>query len=156
MSPYLTSVLFSAFLSLVPIIELRGAIVYGLSANIPLYVLYPLCVVANILPVPFVIVFLRSVLRFMQSRRGVLKKAADWLITRAEKKSDMVKKYEMLGLFLLVAIPLPGTGAWTGALVAGIMNMRISKALPPIAAGVAAAGVIVTLLYGGIVHIAGL
>ncbi len=68
----------------------------------------------------------------------------------------MVKKYETLGLFLLVAIPLPGTGAWTGALVAALMGLRMKFALPAIAGGVAAAGVLVTLVCRGVLHIAGL
>ena len=156
MSPYLTSVLFCAFLSMVPVIELRGAIIYGLSADIPLALLLPLCIFANLVPVPFVMAFLRSVLHWLQKRCGFLKTAADWLISQAEKKSEIVRKYELLGLFFLVAIPLPGTGAWTGAMVAGIMNMPIRKALPPIAAGVAVAGIIVTLISGGVIHIAGL
>ena len=81
---------------------------------------------------------------------------AGWLIERGYKKSMMIKKYETLGLFLLVAIPLPGTGAWTGALVAALMGLRIKFALPAIGAGVAAAGVIVTLVCRGVIHIAGL
>ena len=156
MSSYILSILFCAFLSMVPVVELRGAIVYGLSQNIPLYIIYPVCVLANLIPVPFVIAFMRNILLWMQKRKGVLQKAADWLITRSEKKTEMLRKYELFGLFLLVAIPLPGTGAWTGALVAGLANMRIKRALPPIAAGVAAAGIIVTLVYGGVIHIANL
>lgn len=139
---------------MVPVLELRAAIVYGLSQNIPLYLLYPVCVLANLLPVPFVIAFVRNIVLWMQKRKGIVKKIADWLIMRSEKKTEMLRKYELFGLFLLVAIPLPGTGAWTGALVAGFAHTRIKKALPPIAAGVAVAGAIVTLAYKGVIHIA--
>ena len=115
-----------------------------------------MCVIANLLPVPFIILFLRKVLSWMQLLGGKPEKLAGWLIERGYKKSMIIKKYETLGLFLLVAIPLPGTGAWTGALVAALMGLRIKFALPAIGAGVAAAGVIVTLVCRGVIHIAGL
>ena len=105
---------------------------------------------------PFIILFLRKVLSWMQRLGGKPEKLAGWLIERGYKKSMIIKKYETLGLFLLVAIPLPGTGAWTGALVAALMGLRIKFALPAIGAGVAAAGVIVTLVCRGVIHIAGL
>lgn len=143
-------------LSLAPVSELRGAIPVGLVADIPIAILYPACVLANLIPVPFVIVFLRRVLEWMQRRGGVLQKGADWLIRRGSSKSSLVKKYEMLGLYLLVAIPLPGTGAWTGALVAALLGRRIKHALPVIGAGVATAGVLVLLFCKGVIHIAGL
>ena len=92
----------------------------------------------------------------MQRLGGRPQAAADWLISRGLKKSMLYKKYETLGLFILVAIPLPGTGAWTGALVSALLGLRMKFALPAIAAGVAAAGVIVLLVCQGVVHIAGL
>lgn len=152
----LKQLLFCMLLSLAPVSELRGAIPVGLAADIPIAILYPACVLANLIPVPFVIVFLRRVLEWMQRRGGVLQKSADWLIRRGASKSSLVKKYEMLGLYLLVAIPLPGTGAWTGALVAALLGRRIKHALPVIGAGVATAGVLVLLIYKGVIHIAGL
>ncbi len=141
---------------MVPIAELRGAIPLGLAQGIPAYVLYPVCVLANMLPVPFILLFLRKILRLMQKWGGWFKKVADWLIDRGERKSDVYRKYELWGLFLLVAIPLPGTGAWTGALVAGLLRVRIKKALPAIFAGVAAAGILMLLISKGVIHIAGL
>ena len=92
----------------------------------------------------------------MKKRGGKLKKAADWLSDRAMKKSALYQKYEQLGLFILVAIPLPGTGAWTGALVAALMGLRIRQALPAIGAGVAAAGAVVMLVCTGVIHLAGI
>ena len=152
----LSSVLWTALLSMAPVSELRGAIPFGLAHDIPLALLYPLCVVANTLPVPIVVLFLRHVLDWMQKLGGVPKKIADWLTERGMKKSAAIKKYETLGLFILVAIPLPGTGAWTGALVAGLLGMRIKRAVPTIAAGVAAAGVVVVLVCQGVIHFIGL
>ena len=152
----LKELLFCMLLSLAPVSELRGAIPVGLAAGIPVALLYPACVLANLIPVPLIIVFLRKVLAWMHRRGGILQKGADWLVRRGATKSALVKKYEMLGLFLLVAIPLPGTGAWTGALVAALLGRRIKHAMPVIGAGVATAGVLVLLICKGVIHIAGL
>ena len=152
----LKSLLWTLLLAMAPVSELRGAIPYGLAHDIPLGLLLPLCVAANLLPVPLIVLFLRKILAWMQRLGGKPKALAEWLIARGFKKTMMVKKYETLGLFLLVAIPLPGTGAWTGALVAALMGLRMKFALPAIAGGVAAAGVLVTLVCRGVLHIAGL
>lgn len=152
----LKSLLWTLVLAMAPVSELRGAIPYGLAHDIPLGLLLPLCVAANLLPVPLIVLFLRKILAWMQRLGGKPKALAERLIARGFKKTMMVKKYETLGLFLLVAIPLPGTGAWTGALVAALMGLRMKFALPAIAGGVAAAGVLVTLVCRGVLHIAGL
>ena len=152
----LKSLLWTLVLAMAPVSELRGAIPYGLAHDIPLGLLLPLCVAANLLPVPLIVLFLRKILAWMQRLGGKPKALAEWLIARGFKKTMMVKKYGPLGLFLLVAIPLPGTGAWTGALVAALMGLRMKFALPAIAGGVAAAGVLVTLVCRGVLHIAGL
>lgn len=152
----LKSLLWTLVLAMAPVSELRGAIPYGLAHDIPLGLLLPLCVAANLLPVPLIVLFLRKILAWMQRLGGKPKALAEWLIARGFKKTMMVKKYETLGLFLLVAILLPGTGAWTGALVSALMGLRMKFALPAIAGGVAAAGVLVTLVCRGVLHIAGL
>ncbi|MBQ5749629.1 MAG: small multi-drug export protein, partial [Oscillospiraceae bacterium] len=151
----LKSLLLCALLSITPVSELRGAIPFGLSQDIPAVLLFLVCVCANLLPVPFILLFLRKVLTWMQGRKGWMENTANWLITRGESKSELYRKYEQLGLFILVAIPLPGTGAWTGALVAGLLGLRIKKALPPIVLGVVAAGIVVLLVSQGVIHIAG-
>lgn len=156
MSFTLKSLVLCALLAMAPVSELRGAIPYGLSNDIPEGVLYPLCVLANMLPVPFIMLFLRRVLAWMRSRGGRLQKAAVWLETRGRAKSELYQKYELFGLFVLVAVPLPGTGAWTGALVAALLDLRMKTAIPAIGGGVAAAGVIVLLVCKGVIHIAGL
>ena len=143
-------------ISMIPLIELRGAIPYGLAHDIPLWLLLPMCVIANLLPVPFVIVFLRRILSWMQRRGGRLASAACWLERRGRAKSARIKRSELLGLYLFVAIPLPCTGAWTGALVAALMGLRIRQALPAIGAGVAAAGAVVMLVCTGVIHLAGI
>ena len=105
---------------------------------------------------PFVIVFLRRILSWMQRRGGKLASAACWLEHRGRAKSARIKRSELLGLYLFVAIPLPGTGAWTGALVAALLGRRLSHAMLSIGAGVTTACCIVALLCKGIIHIAGL
>ena len=106
------------------------------------------CFLGNMLPMPFILLFIRKIFQLMK-KCGPLKKIVDKLEEKAHKHSDKVEKYGFWGLFILVAIPLPGTGGWTGALVAALMDLRMKKALPAIALGVFAAGVIVgTLSYG--------
>ena len=143
-------------LSMAPISELRGALIYGMVQEIPLGLLFPVCVAANLIPVPFIILLMRKILDFMQSRGGVIKKAADWLIERGEKKSATVKRNELLGMFLLVAIPLPGTGVWTAGLVAALLRRRVRDSIVSIGAGVIVAGILVILMSKGVIHVAGL
>ena len=103
--------LFTLLLAMAPVSELRGAIPFGLAHDIPQALLYPSCILANLLPVPFVILFLRRILAWMQRKGGRLASAADWLEKRGRAKSARIKRSELLGLYLFVAIPLPGTGA---------------------------------------------
>ena len=97
--------LFTLLLSMAPVSELRGAIPFGLAHDIPQALLYPSCILANLLPVPFVIVFLRRILSWMQRRGGKLASAACWLEHRGRAKSARIKRSELLGLYLFVAIP---------------------------------------------------
>ncbi|MBO4692796.1 MAG: small multi-drug export protein [Clostridia bacterium] len=134
---------------MVPVIELRGAIPYGYGMGLNIWISVVVSIIGNLIPVPFIIIFIRKI--FALIRRSVPK--FDGLVTklenRAESKSDVVKKYSFWGLFLLVAIPLPGTGAWTGALVAAMLDMRLKRALPAIVSGVIAAAVIVAFITCG-------
>ena len=138
------------FISMVPIIELRGAIPVGFALEIPLWLNYVLCLVGNFLPVPFILLFIRKILSWMKNVKH-LDKIALWLEEKAKKHSDKVMKGVASGLFLFVAIPLPGTGAWTGALVASLFNMRMRYALPAIFLGIVTAGIIMSLLSYGLV-----
>jgi len=138
------------FISMVPIVELRGAIPVGFALDLPLWLNFTLCVVGNFLPVPFILLFIRKILAWMKKVKH-LDKIALWLERKAQKKSDKVMKGVASGLFLFVAIPLPGTGAWTGALIASLFDMRMRYALPAIFLGIIAAGVIMSLLSYGLV-----
>jgi uncharacterized membrane protein len=101
--------------------------------------------VGNILPVPFILFFLRKIFRLLEKNRHTAKLVL-WLEGKAKKAEKKIGKYELLGLFLFVAIPLPGTGAWTGSLIAAVFDMRIKRAFPAIAAGVVCAGVIMSVV----------
>ena len=111
--------------SMVPIIELRGAIPIGVGYGLPYWVAVVVSVIGNIVPVPFIILFIRKIFMLMRKWSEKLDTLVTKLEKRAESKSEVVQKYAFWGLFILVAIPLPGTGAWTGALVAAMLDMRL-------------------------------
>ena len=141
--------LLTFLMAMVPVIELRGAIPYGVIAGLGVHMAFIIAVIGNIVPVPFLVVFTRKVFEWLRTKSGWLDGLVRKLEAKAEKKKDVVLRYEFWGLVLLVAIPLPGTGAWTGALVAAMMDMRLKRAMPAICLGVVIAGVIVTsLTYG--------
>ena len=136
--------------SMVPVIELRGGIpfgvaVLGLSAQEALSA----AVIGNLLPVPFVLLFMNKILAYLKTTKWG-NKLAHKIEKKGESKKAQVLKYRSLGLCIFVAIPLPGTGAWTGALVAAMLGMSIKKAMPPIIFGVCIAAVIVTVLTYGV------
>lgn len=146
--------LYTALMAMAPVVELRGAIPFGhnvLGLNIWLAV--AASIVGNLLPVPFIIIYVRRVFAFLRRKIPKLNHMVDRLERKAEGKRETVNKYGFWGLCVLVAIPLPGTGAWTGALVAAFMDMRIKKAFPAIALGVVLAAVIVTFLTVGVTAI---
>ena len=130
------------FCSMVPLIELRGAIPIGAAFGMPWIPNFLISVFGNMLPVPFILLFIRKILAWMHTTKH-FRAIAEWLENKAHSKSNQVLKYASFGLMLFVGIPLPGTGAWTGALVAAIMDIRIRRALPVIALGVIIAGLIV-------------
>ena len=134
---------------MIPVIELRGAIPYGVVAGLSVHTAFILAVIGNLLPIPFLIVFTRKVFEWLRTKSERLNRMVEKLERKAEAKRDIVEKYKFLGLMILVAILLPGTGAWTGALVAAMMDMRLKRAMPAIIVGALVAGVIVTTLTSG-------
>ena len=143
-----------AFMAMVPVIELRGALPWGITQGLPVPLAYGLCVVCNMIPVPFILLFINKILEWMDGH-PTLCPISQWIEEHGHKKLEKYQKYHMLGLFLLVAIPLPGTGAWTGALVAALTKLPMRKAFPMILLGVAAAGIIVLLVTVGAVAVFG-
>ena len=148
--------LLTMLISMLPVVELRGGLPAGVAMGLPIPVAFAASLVGNMIPVPFIILFVRPLFRWVRIHIPKLEGFISHLEARAEAKSADVLRYQTWGLLIFVAIPLPGTGAWTGALVAALMGLRIKFALPAIGAGVAAAGVIVTLVCRGVIHIAGL
>ena len=133
-------------ISMVPVIELRGAVptgIIGMDLNPAL--VFILSVLGNMAPVPVILLFVRRVFDWMKKKSERLGNIARKFEAKAESKKGKVLKYEMLGLMLFVAIPAPGTGAWTGALIAAMLDMRMKRALPTIALGVIIAGLIMTI-----------
>ena len=134
---------------MVPVVELRGAIPFGVVRGLNIWTAIIASVLGNLVPVPFIILFIRRIFAWMRAHMPKL----DGLVTRMEKKAEKnraaVEKYAFWGLAILVAIPLPGTGAWTGALVAAMMEMRLKRAFPAIVIGVVIAGVIVSIVTYG-------
>lgn len=140
-------------ISMVPVIELRGAIPYAKTVGLNVWLGMAVSIVGNLIPVPFIIIFIKKIFTFIRKYFPKFDGLITRLEKRAESKADKVEKYEFWGLFILVAIPLPGTGAWTGALVAAMLDMRLKRAFPAIAAGVVAAGIAVSLATMGVVKL---
>ena len=140
-------------IAMAPIIELRGAIPYGLTAGLPYGKAYLAALIGNMLPVPVIILGIRAIFDWMRTHLPKFGGWIDRIEKRGEEKAALVKKYKYLGLFILVAIPFPVTGAWMGSLVAALLNLRIKYAFPVIFAGVATAGVLMLLLSHGVISI---
>ena len=136
-------------ISMVPVVELRGAIPIGYGNGLNIWIAALVSIVGNLIPVPFIIIFIRKIFSLIRKIAPKFDGLVTKLEKRAENKSDVVKKYSFWGLFLLVAIPLPGTGAWTGALVAAMLDMRLKRAMPAITVGVIAAAVVVAFITCG-------
>ncbi|MBE6610150.1 MAG: small multi-drug export protein [Ruminococcaceae bacterium] len=139
-------------LSMVPVIELRGAIPVGWGFKLPLWQTLVLSIGGNILIIPFVILLFNRVLELLRKFR-LTTKIANFIEERTQRKSEKVENWVFLGLMLFVAIPLPGTGAWTASMIAGLLQMKMRKAFLPIVLGVICAAVIVTLVTYGVVKI---
>ena len=146
--------LMTFLISMVPVLELRGAIPVGVAGGLSPLLAMCIAIVGNLIPIPFLIVFTRRVFHWLKTK-GRIRVLVEKLEARAAEKSQLVLKYAWIGLCILVAIPLPGTGAWTGALVAAVLNLRLKKAIPAICLGVLIAGFIVTCLTYGVTHLLG-
>lgn len=138
--------------SMIPIIELRGAIPIGAGFGLPFWQNFTLSILGNMLPIPFILLFIKAILNWMSKCKiKLFNKVSNWLFAKAEKNRPKIEKYSTWGLMIFVAIPLPGTGAWTGALVASLINMKFSKAILSIFLGVLTAGLIMSAASYGVV-----
>ena len=139
-------------ISLLPILELRGGLIAAYALHVPLIPAMIVCYIGNMLPIPFILIFIKKIFEWMR-KHNILVKFVDWVEAHGQKKAEEMKqkqsKFEEWGLMAFVAIPLPGTGGWTGSLIAALLGMDTKKAFKVIAVGVAVAGIIVaSLSYG--------
>ena len=141
------------FISMVPVAELRVGIPYGVSLGLDYHLAALAAILGNLFPVPVIIAYVKQIFRWLRRRNARLDAWVSGMEDKAELKGEKVRRYGMLGLCLLVAIPLPGTGAWTGALVAAVLGLRTRNAMPAIALGVLIAAAIVLGVTYGVVHI---
>ena len=138
--------LYTMLMSMVPVVELRGGIPFGVALGLDIWEAYIAAVLGNLIPVPFIIIFIRRIFAWMRTHMPKLGSVVDKLEHKAHLKGKTVTKYKYLGLFIFVAIPLPGTGA----LVAAFLDMRLRKAIPAIFLGVLIAGVLISALTFGV------
>ena len=132
-------------ISMVPILELRGGLVAAALLKIPIIKAVFLCVIGNIIPVPFILLFITPIFDRLKRTRW-LKPKIERLEQKSMGKSDTIKKYEFIGLLLFVGMPLPGTGAWTGSLIASLLDIKFKKAFPAVLAGICLATVIMCIV----------
>jgi uncharacterized membrane protein len=151
---FLGKSLLTFLIAMLPVVELRGAIPVGVAMGIDVRYCFALAVVGNILPVPFIVVFIRRILAWLQKRSKFMDKIIQKRIEHTMNRRKAVYSSELIGLLLFVAIPLPGTGAWTGALLAALLEMRLKSAFPVIAVGVVIAGVVIMSVTYGVTTIA--
>lgn len=142
-------------ISMFPILELRGGMIAASLLDVELVKALVICYIGNILPIPFILLFIRKIFQFLKRFKKV-GSAIEKLEIRSMRKSDSVKKYRFWGLFAFVGIPLPGTGGWTGALIASLLDMRLKLSFPAIALGVLSADLIMAIFSYGLLGALGL
>ena len=141
--------------SMLPVLELRGGLIAAKLLDIEFFRAFVICFIGNMLPIPFILLFIRKIFNWLKKFRKI-NKVIERLEARSIRKADGVKKYRLWGLLFFVAIPLPGTGAWTGALIADLLDIRIKHSLPTISVGVFIAGIIISILSYGLLGAIGI
>ncbi|MEG0872736.1 MAG: small multi-drug export protein [Clostridia bacterium] len=140
-----------AIISILPILELRGGLLAAGALNLSPFIAYPISIFFNLLPIPFILMFLTPIFNWMKETK-LLKNMVDKLESKAEKHKDKFEKGEFIALIIFVGIPLPGTGAWTGALIASVLNMDKKKAFVAITIGVILASIIMMIISYGFLN----
>ena len=133
------------FISMLPILELRGGLIAAKLLGVEFVRAFIICYIGNIIPVPFILLFIRKIFQFLRDKKG-FSKIIEKLEIRSMRKSEKVKRWRDWGLLAFVAIPLPVTGSWTGAVIAALMDIRIKKSFPIIAIGILIAGIIMSVI----------
>lgn len=143
------AIFMTLMIAMTPVFELRAAIPFAVVSGMSIKSAFIISVIGNMLPVPILVIFTRKVFEWLRQKSEHLNKFVIRMEEKAEKNKALVEKSTFWGLLLLVAIPLPGTGAWTGSLVAAMLDMRLKRSLPAICAGVIIAGIIITTITYG-------
>lgn len=141
--------LFTIFIAMLPVVELRGAIPAGVALGLDVRYAFLLSLIGNLIPVPFIILFIRRILEWLRTKSKWLDRVISKKVEKTLKQSTLVYKSTLLGLMVFVAMPLPGTGAWTGALLAALLDIRLKNAFPAISLGVLIAGILISVLTHG-------
>ena len=139
-------------ISMVPILELRGGLLVASLLNVSITTAIPICIIGNIIPIPFILLFIKQIFKWLKKIK-FFRKFIEKLETRAMDKSDSIKKYEFWGLVLFVGIPLPGTGAWTGSLIAALLDIDFKKAILAELLGIAIATIIMSIVSYGLLGV---
>lgn len=134
-------------ISMIPILELRGGLLAAGPAflNVPMWRAIPICIIGNLIPVPFILLFITKIFTWLKGTKH-LKPLVEKMENRAMNKKEQIERYEFWGLLLFVGIPLPGTGAWTGSLIAALLGIKFKKAFPAVILGILLASFIMTVL----------
>ena len=155
LSQYISEEMVVFIISMIPILELRGGLLAASLLKIPAMTAIPICILGNIIPIPFILLFIRKIFKLLKKTK-LFRSLIEKLENCAMGKSDQIKRYEFWGLLLFVGIPLPGTGAWTGSLIASLLEIDIKKSSLAILGGIIMATVIMYVvsygLLGSIVH----
>ncbi len=141
-------------IAMLPILELKAAIPVGVFSGIPLWETFILAVIGSSIPIPFILFFIKKIIHWMQkSKVNLFNRFSNWLVGKVEKHKGKIEKYAYLGLFAFVAIPLPGTGVWTGSLIAAMLDLKLKYSMPVIIVGNIVAGLIM-LFVTRTIHVA--
>lgn len=141
------------FISMLPVVELRAGLPYGMALGLDYPIALVTAIIGNFLPTPFIILYIKRIFAWLRKKSGRFDRIISRLEEKAHLKGRIVQKYSFIGLVLLVGIPLPGTGAWTGALVAALLDMRVRRAAPAILLGLLMAAAIITAATFGVIHL---
>ncbi len=147
---YISRELVVFIISMIPILELRGGLIAASLLQIPITTAVPLCILGNVIPVPFILLFIRQIFKVLRNVRGI-GRIIEKLEKRALGKSDSIKNYEFWGLVIFVGVPLPGTGAWTGSLIAALLEVDFKKAILAVFLGIIMATVIMSVVSYGLI-----
>lgn len=139
-------------ISMIPILELRGGLIAAALLNIDMFRAIPICLIGNFIPVPFILLLIKTIFKWMK-KHNILKNFIEKLEAKSLSRSDRIRRYEFIGLVLFVGIPLPGTGAWTGSLIAALLDIDIKKATLAVICGLFLATTIMCIISYGIPYL---